>query len=381
MSLKGKWYALYLRREPASLAILFGLLVIFFSFVTGLSRMYFAQQESLAVRWSERGTANLKAHNYKPAVDELRAALRYARDNQTYQLSLAEALIGQDRTSEAEAYLVNLWEEQPENGRVNLDLARVAVQEGQTTRALRYYHNAIYANWPDGDQAAQIRDARIELIEYLLRIKSTAQAQSELISLQVYLGDDTTYQRQLGDLFIRTGDNEHALSAYKLSLSAEPQDAAALAGAGNAAFQLQRYELAAHYLRESIAANSKNTDARNQLHLAELVLRMDPFRSQIPAAQREKAVVNAFQLAGNRLTACSVAASSASSADPKKDLSQAWADLKSKVTPAGLRRDPDLATTTMDLVYSIERQANIWCGSPADTDKALLLISRLHEGS
>ncbi|HWA95628.1 MAG TPA: hypothetical protein VG844_13585 [Terracidiphilus sp.] len=381
MSLKGKWYALYLRREPASLALLFGLLIVFFTFVTGLSRIYSAQQQSLAVRWSERGTANLQAHNYQPAVDELRAALRYSRDNQAYQLSLAEALIGLDRTSEAEAYLVNLWEEQPENGRVNLDLARVAVQEGQTTRALRYYHNAIYANWPEDDQAAQIRDARIELIEYLLRIKATAQAQSELVSLQVYLGDDTTYQKLLGDLFTRTGDYEHALSAYRLSLSAKPHDAVVLAGAGNAAFQLGRYEQAAHYLRENLALDSSNTNSQNQLHLSELVLRMDPFRPQIPAAERDKAVVNAFQIAGNRLTACPVAASYSSSKDPKKDLAHEWADLKREVTATGLRRNPDLATTTMDLVFSIERQANIWCGSPSDTDRALLLIAKLHEGS
>ncbi|MDE3201108.1 MAG: hypothetical protein KGN79_09315 [Acidobacteriota bacterium] len=381
MSLKGKWYALYLRREPASLALLFGLLVVFFAFVTGLSRIYFAQQQALAVRWSERGTANLKDHNYVPAVDELRAALRYSRDNQGYQLSLAEALIGLDRTSEAEAYLVNLWEEQPENGRVNLDLARVAVQEGLTRRALRYYHNAIYANWPEGDQVAQIRDARIELIQYLLRIKSTAQAQSELISLQVYLGDDTAYQKLLGDMFSQTGDYDHALSAYRLSLSAKPRDAATLAGAGNAAFQLGRYELATRYLRQNLALDSSNKNSRDQLHMADLVLRMDPFRAQIPTADRYKAVVNAFQIASKRLDACPVAASYASSTDPKKDLSQEWSDLERKVTPAGLRRDPDLANTTMDLVFTIERQANIWCGSPSDTDRALLLIARLHEGS
>ncbi len=381
MSLKGKWYALYLRREPASLALLFGLLIIVFTVVTALSRIYFAQQQSLAIRWSGRGTANLQAHNYQPAVDELRAALRYARDNQTYQLSLAEALIGLDRTSEAEAYLVNLWAEQPENGRVNLDLARVAVKESQTTRALRYYHNAIYANWPGDNQEEQIRDARIELIEYLLRIKSTAQAQSELISLQVYLGDDTAYQKLLGDLFTQTGDYEHALSAYKLSLSAKPHNAQVLASAGNAAFQLGRYELAAHYLRETVSLNASDTKSRNQLQMTDLVLRMDPFRSQIPAAERDKAVVKAFQIAGDRLTGCPVAASYSSSNDPKKDLAQEWSDLKRKVTPSGLRRDPDLVNTTMGTVFAIERQANIWCGSPANTDKALLLIAKLHEGS
>jgi hypothetical protein len=75
------------------------------------------------------------------------------------------------------AYLVNLWEREPENGLVNLELARIAVQRADTERALRYYHNAIYAIWP-GDQEVQRRDARLEPIEYLLRINVKTQAQA-----------------------------------------------------------------------------------------------------------------------------------------------------------------------------------------------------------
>ena len=70
-------------------------------------------------------------------------------DDYAYQLNLAEALIGLKRTGEASTYLVNLWDRQPEDGLVNLELARIAVQKGQTEQALRYYHNAIYAAWPE----------------------------------------------------------------------------------------------------------------------------------------------------------------------------------------------------------------------------------------
>ena len=380
LQVKKSWYAPYLRREPASLALLTGMVVVFFTFVTGLSRIYYAQQSSLAERWSARGETDLAAHRFGNAVDELRAALLYSRDNAPYQLSLAEALIGLNRTSEAHAYLINLWSQQPENGRVNIDLARIAAQEGKTQQALRYYHNAIYANWP-GDQEAQIRDARVELIEYLLRIKARAQAQSELISLQVFLGDDPSQQKQLGDLFMRTQDYEHALSAYRVALSAEPRDHDVLASAGAAAFDLGNYSLAVRYLQQAQALSPKDNKSRNQLKLAETVLRMDPFRPQISVAERNRAVVEDFAVAGDSLKACPVAASYVSSLNPQQDLAKDWTKLKPKVTLSGLRLNPDLVNTSMTTVFSIERQANIWCGTPNDSDSALLLIAKLHEGS
>ncbi|MDE3148867.1 MAG: hypothetical protein KGL37_05305 [Acidobacteriota bacterium] len=135
----------YLRREPVTLAVLSGLAIILFLAVTALSRVYHAQQDALAVRWSTRGVADLNARHFDVAVVEFRAALRYSRSNYSYQLSLAEALVGLKRTDEAYAYLINLWSRQPENGLVNLDLARIATSRGDTEQALRFYHNAIYA--------------------------------------------------------------------------------------------------------------------------------------------------------------------------------------------------------------------------------------------
>ncbi len=131
---------LYLRQQPVMLALLAGLVVIFFLVVTGLSRAYQGQRQSLGSRWFSRGVADLQAQRFDSAVTEFRSALLYSRDNYAYQLNLAEALIGLKRTGEASSYLVNLWDRQPEDGIVNLELARIAVQKGQTEQALRYYH-------------------------------------------------------------------------------------------------------------------------------------------------------------------------------------------------------------------------------------------------
>jgi tetratricopeptide (TPR) repeat protein len=362
------------------LAILALLGVIFFAGVTGLSRTYHAQREFLGSRWFSRGVGDLSAGRFEAAVMEFRSALLYSRDNYDYQRNLAEALIGLKRTSEAATYLVNLWDRKPEDGVVNLELARIAAQKGQSEQAIRYYHNAIYAAWPS-DQEEKRRDARLELIDLLLATGAQALAQPELIALQENLGEDPTQQEHIGDLFLRVQDYEHALAAYRVSLKAEGESRSALAGAGLAAFQLGRYPLAERYLEEAVAHNPGDKGSADLLQTTELVLRMDPFRRQISVAQRDRIVVKAFITAGARIQSCKAARGSGLPTAAQASLADSWAGLKTDITESHLKRDPDLVEAAMNLVFEIERQTSTTCGPPAGADMALLLIARLHEGT
>jgi tetratricopeptide (TPR) repeat protein len=373
----------YLRREPVILALLSALAVAFFLAVTALSRIYEAQQESLGNRWFMRGAAELKLRHFESAATEFRAALLYSRDSYTYQLNLAEALVGLKRTAEAYAYFINLWEREPENGLVNLELARIAAQKGETEQTLRYYHNAIYAIWP-GDQQVQRRDTRVELIQYLLNINAKAQAQAELIALAANLEDDPSQQTRVGDLFLQAQDYEHALAEYRLSLKARPHDAATLASAGSSAFQLGQYSLAERYLQAAESANPNDAQSAARLRTAALVMQMDPFQREISVAQRDRIVLEAFAAAGQRLESCSAAGAAkgpATTPVAQPDLSEAWTKMKPRISELGLRRDPDLVNTAMELVFSIERQTSNACGAPSETDAALLLIAKLHESN
>ena len=367
------------QQQPTLLALLALLAVLFFLAVTGLSRAYHAQRDSLGDRWFTRGVVDLSARHYDSAVMECRSALLYSRDNYTYQLNLAEALIGLKRTAEASTYLVNLWERQPEDGLVNLELARIAVEKGQTEQALRYYHNAIYAAWPR-DQEVRRRDARLELIEFLLNANSKAQAQAELIALAENLGEDPSQQERVGDLFLQVQDYEHALAAYLLRLK-EERGGRALAGAGFAALQLGRYPLAEHYLQAAVAENSGDMQSAERLKMAELVLNMDPFRRQLSVTERDKAVVEAFETAGGRLRACGASRGPALPTAAQSSLVTSWSRMQPRISEAQLKRDPDLVEAAMDLVFEIERQTNATCGPPEGSDMALLLIAKLHEGN
>ena len=395
MNSGGKERRSYLRQEPVILTVLLVLAVLFFVAVTGLSHAFDAQQESLATRWYARGVADLKAARYQPAVSDFRTALLYSPDDYDNQLKLAEALIGEGRSSEASAYLVNLWDRQPENGVVNLDLARIAVQRGDREQALRYYHNAIYATWSGNNQDVERREARLELVAFLMSIGDRAQAQSELIALAANLNDDPAQYARVGELFSEVGDYEHSLEEYGLALKASPRDAAALAGAGRASYELGQYAKAEEYFEEALGVTPDDAMLAGELKDAELTVALDPFRRHISFAQRGGIVMDAFAAAGERLQACPGAASwsgngTAAAAGQKvaggqsqgagQSLGAQWTKMKPQITEQGLRRDPGLVEAAMELVFEIEHRSEAGCGVPSATDKALLRISKLRLG-
>lgn len=371
----------YLRQQPVMLTIVLVLVVIAFLFVTALSHAYHSQREALGARWFNRGLADLNAKNYPAAVTEFRSALLYSRDDYRYQLNLAEALIGLKHTGEASAYLINLWDREPGDGFVNLELARINAQQDQTQDAVRYYHEAIYAFWPNGQETKR-RDARLELIELFLRINDKAEAQAELIALSENAGDDPAVQLRIGDLFLRAHDPEHALTAYRTVLRQDVHDAAALAGAGRAAYDLGRYSLARGYLQSAVTINPSDQLSSSLLKTTELVLNMDPFGGDVSSTERNRRIIEAFATAGDRLKACVVPNPAVPGpAGVQPGLNDEWTSLKPQVTETGLRRDPGLVDSAMDLVFQIERHTDKLCGEPIGKDLALLLIAKSHEGS
>lgn len=371
----------YLRQRPVMLAWLTVLAIVFFVFVAELTQIYQNQRQSLGSRWFDRGVAELKAQRYPAAVSDFRAALLYSRDNYIYQLNLAEALLGMKHTAEASAYLLNLWDRQPQDGLVNLELARIAAQRGQTQQAVRYYHGAVYAVWPP-DQEPQRRQARLELIDLLLHHHAKDQAQAELIAMAANTQGNATVQQLVGELFIRADDYEHALTIFRQLLKDRPRNSQALAGAGQAAYELGLYSLALPSLQQAVKLNPNDTQSAERLQSTELVLRMDPFQPQISLAQRNHLVIQAFTIAGQRLERCAVPSGDAGSVtNSSPGLSDQWSALKPQITQRGLQRNPRLADQAMDLVFQIEQQTSQSCGAPTGPHLALLLISNLHQGS
>jgi len=373
------WYA---RREPVVLVLLSVAAVLMFLAVAVLSRAYHLQQESRGLMWFDRGNADLNTKNYRSAVAEFRAALSYSRENYQYQLGLARALLGLDRTDEAYAYLINLLQREPDNGNVNLELGRIFAKKGDVNQAVRYYHNAIYAVWSE-DSELQRRAARVELIDFLLSHQLQGQAESELMALASNLPDDPAHHAYAGDLFLKVPDYERALAEFEQALRRQNKNPAATAAAGRAAFELGLYTLAGRYLESAVSANPNDSQSAQLLDTVRLVLRMDPYRMRISAAGRRRVVMEAFKTAGDRLNSCAVQSHEThiGAGDGEETLETRWLQMKRRLSNQALRSDPELMDAAADLVFTIERTTSQSCGPPTGTDLALLLIANSREGN
>ncbi|HLX74606.1 MAG TPA: tetratricopeptide repeat protein, partial [Terriglobales bacterium] len=153
--------------RPLFLALVVFAAVVFCAATIFANRFYQSTQLRLGQMWFGRGESALAAGQPEPAIQDFRNALYYSHDDPGYRLRLAEALLAANRRSEAQSYLLTLWQDEPSNSTINLQLARLSAKQGRTRAALRYYHGAIYGLWPDGAAAARRQQTRLELIHYL----------------------------------------------------------------------------------------------------------------------------------------------------------------------------------------------------------------------
>jgi len=364
-----------IQREPLLLAGLVVVIAAFFSLTTFAAHTYHRKQEQFARRWYQHGEEELKRSHPAAAVADFRNALAYSRDNDLYRLRLAQALMADNRPQEARAHLLSLWEKEPGDGTLNLELARLAAHWGDTAQAIRYYHAAIYGLWPE--EPAQHRlQIRFELSEYLLQrntVQDAKDAQAELVALAAELPpQDAAGQTRLGSLLLQAGLYARALAAFRSALTDEPNPKPALAGAGEAAFRMGEYQTARHYLQPLVAQQPKDEHSMELLDLSELVLKLDPSVHGLPSQERAHRALHDLQRALARAQNCAPAPEPAPADKSRAALVQrATALAPSEKLLAG---NPDALEETMDLAFNLEQSA-AQCGPPAPEDKALALLA------
>lgn len=375
-------------REPVVLAGLIVVIAAFFSLTTFAAHAYHRKQEQFGQTWYRRGERALQQSRPSDAVEDFRNALAYSHDNDLYRLRLAQALMADRRPQEARSYLLLLWEKEPGDGTINLELARLAAVWGDTPQAVRYYHAALYGVWTD-EPMAHRWEIRFELSEYLLgrnTIQDTKDAQAELVALAAELPpQDAAGQMRLGTLFLQTGLNARALAAFRAALADQPNLMPALKGASEAAFRMAEYETARHYLLPIVAQDPKDQSALEMLNLCELVPKLDPFARGLTAREQARRAVHDFQLALARAQKCPVPAAApatrpASLADDFSILLAQANSRKSRISERALAGDPALLESTMALAFKLEK-ASANCGPASLEDKAMALLSQQAEVS
>ncbi|HZD76062.1 MAG TPA: hypothetical protein VE218_03590 [Acidobacteriaceae bacterium] len=355
-------------------------------------RSYSQHQSDAAARWKRRGEQALQSHNAMAAVYDLRTALGYGQDDPGTEIELAEALaqVGTPRSlQEATVYLNTLWEKEPGNGNINLQLARVLAQQGQRAGALEHYHAAIYGVW-EGNGAVQGRQARLELARYLIQEKRFGDARDELL---IAAGNDKTTPTlmEVARLMAEAHGPSDALRFYREVAGRKPVEVQALEGAGQMAFLLSKYKLARGYLDRALKASNAahplmdRALAEKNLQIANAVVAIYP-SEELPQRERLRRVVQAYAVARRRYTACANGNAGQSNAplngkaqiqnnEQMAALANRWQSAKPRLTVAELTDDAQLEKATMQLVYDTEQVTLQVCGEPTGKDAALLRIA------
>lgn len=362
-------------------------LVAVFSFA-GVGRLvagFNHHEKNLAAALFQRGKAERQNGQTADAIRDFQSALQYDPGNYQYQLNLALALTDAKRYDQALVYLLSLFDRQPQDGYVNLALARLYAQRGDFDDAVRHYHNAIYGLW--GEEAgAHRREARLELVNLLLSRHERMQAQAELVASSTSLPPDPAVHLEIADYFMRAQDYTDAVREYRNVLTLDHKNQAALAGAGEAAFQVGQYDTARAYLRRAIESGLQDTHAAQLLKTTEDILDSDPFVRKISEGERRQRIGNAFLQAEERLQSC--ARQKGQELDPPPPsvrstplqlLQEDWLQLKSDFRGGSFHGDISTADDAIDLVFRIEQETQAECGAPQGKDLALLLIARSRE--
>ena len=409
--------------DSLALITLFAVTVLLAVSTNYLYQSYASHQTKLADRWLQRGEQALRDGKPQAAIDALSSALAFDPNQRNTQIKLAQALASAGRIQEATVYFNSLLESQQGSGVINLQLARLAVRQGDESQAVDDYQRAIYGNW-EGDGYVRRREVRFEMIKYLIEHQQLDRARSELLVASGNAPeDDISVQLEIARLMELAQDPSDALHLYKTILRRHPSLREALEGAGSAAFQLGRYLEAKHYLshalegpavdKEPAASIAKSRDSLNE---ATRLLALYPSPGLRPS-ERIARVLTDRKLAMARLAECthdrgagpakdsaqaSAPAANTSSplknfasrfsrhpaqpapnptatpapVDPLAALTQKWQQLPVKISARELEKDPELTQVQIQLIYDTELITQQVCGAPGGDDALLLRIAQ-----
>ncbi|HEY0784611.1 MAG TPA: tetratricopeptide repeat protein, partial [Acidobacteriaceae bacterium] len=313
-------------RDSVALSTLLTI-VMALTFVTYmLFHSFTGHRVKLEQRWKARGESALANGRPLEAVESLRSALAYSPDERGLQIELATALAAAGRTQEAAVYFNTLHEAQPGDGMINLQLARLAVRQGNVAGAVTAYEAALDGTW-NGDGVTRRREVRLELARYLIAQHRMEEARGQLLIAAGNAADNHGLQLLVAGLLEQADANADALTLYRRAAGFRETRTAGLVGAGRTAATEGRYLVSRNMLEQAMAQpdfSSLPEAERDAVHglLAETYAILVLFPAEnLPPHVRAVRVAHAAVLAEARLAGCGVgaAASPAGGVSPAGD--------------------------------------------------------------
>ena len=366
----------FVHRELVILIVLAGVTVAAFLVTRGFAASNQALRLEDGRAWYRLGERALQGGDLDTALAALRRATAKDPDDPRYRLALAHALMTGQQDEAARQLLLRLREQQPEDAETNLQLARLEARRGNRLAVGRYYQTAIVGLWRAEQRPTQ-RQVRTEFIEFLLNHGERDRALSELLVLEASLPDDGPSQLAAGKMLLAAGDARRAVDHFARVLRLDPNDQDALAGAGEAAFELNDYAGARRYL----SALKEDTDRTRELRtVTDFVLDSDPLAPRLAMSERRRRLAASLAQGIRRLEVCQARTPTA-----RLDAGVALEPFLTEARALGAAlngRDrlstSDQIETAFDVVARGERITDRACGSPEPFDRALLLIAKRH---
>jgi tetratricopeptide (TPR) repeat protein len=344
-------------------------------------RLFHDKQAKIADDWAQAGKANLQAGRAQEAIEDFRNALLYSPADDNLQLELAESLAAQGQLPEAQDYLFNLRSADPENSPIDLELARVADQQGDVDAAVGYYHDAAFGQWPENAHASRVA-TRKELIDFLLKHNRQDQARAEALSLAADNPADPQIGSAAADFLVRAGDTQSALDEYQRVLHLSPDDLDALVGGAKAALSLGDFSEADRYLNRAIEHGAKESDLAADRDLAAAAAELDPSDPHLSQLERDERILEIFNNAENRTRACipGVLSNDANLPANQKPLAAARAALPAKLSLPALGAHPEYADQALSWAFSAEQAVTPACAGTL-ADRAIQFLATKNKQS
>jgi tetratricopeptide (TPR) repeat protein len=351
---------------------LIAITVVLFLATYFLFRSFQTHRAELAKRWAGRGSVAFHANHPKEAIQFYRTALSYAPGERSYELMLAEALGQAGQTEESYNYFVGLWDAQPGDGFINLQLARLVAKKQDVTSAINFYRASIDGTW-EGDGVERRREVRLELARYMIAHHQLEQARTDLLIAAGNGPNTPELDITFASLLEQAGAPLDALRLYQKALAEQPKNLRALSRAGHLAYAMGNYALAGELLERAVREQPDNRENSALLQEAKRILELQPAEN-LPMREQGARILAAREIARKRFTDCAASLGDTQT-NALQDLQNRWA-AQDKVGRSLLLHDSDQQKATLQLVRDTEIDTSQLCGVPTGDDALLLLLAR-----
>lgn len=268
-----------------------------------LARLEQREVSAEARRRFDSGQAQLRDSRLAEAVESFQHAHSLDREDEQYQLALADAQIRKGDWDAAERNVQEMLDADSNAGEANLLMARILAAKGDFEAAESYFRRAIYGNWPPGADRNRT-DARLELVNLLSRSGDSKTLLAELLPLEDASSADPRIARQLPALFLKAGSLQRAEASYRALISRNPHDAEAHAGLARVELEKGNYRGARAAFAEAAHLRPDDSSYSAGEKLAADAADLDPTSRELSSAEKFLRSTKILAIARDAVLSC-----------------------------------------------------------------------------